>query len=253
MKNAVFIPVRLASERLPQKALIELSGKPVLEHLIARMLQASSIDQVTVCTTTLPDDDPLEALCARSGAGIFRGSNEDLLQRYCDAARAFEVTHIVNCDGDDVLLDAEQVDKTCAFLHDTGCDYVRMEGLPLGANPLALTTHALNQVCAKKSKSDTATGWGIYFEQSDQFKVQLLQETDPALCHPDIRMTLDYPEDLAFFAAVYAGLYQGEPMRMREIIAFVHQHPEIKALNAGLDEIYAAHFNSGQERIQDDV
>ncbi|MFP6905422.1 MAG: NTP transferase domain-containing protein [Verrucomicrobiota bacterium] len=253
MKNAVFIPVRLASERLPQKALSMVGGKPVLEHLVERMHQAASIDQVVVCTTTLSDDDPLEALCARSGAAIFRGSNEDLLQRYCDAAKALSVTHIVNCDGDDVLMDAEQVDKIHTFLHETGCDYVRLEGLPLGANPLALTRDALERVCARKNQLDTATGWGIYFEQSDDFKVQVLQETDPALCHPDIRMTLDYPEDLAFFTAVYEGLYRGIPVRMRDIIAWVNSHPEVKALNAGLSEIYVAHFNSGQEGIQDDV
>ena len=154
---------------------------------------------------------------------------------------------------DDVLMDAEQVDRIHAFLHETGCDYVRLEGLPLGANPLALTCDALERVCARKNQRETATGWGIYFEQSDDFKVQVLQETDPALCHPDIRMTLDYPEDLAFFTAVYEGLYQGVPVRMREIIAWVNSHPEVKALNADLSEKYVAHFNSGQEGIQDDV
>jgi spore coat polysaccharide biosynthesis protein SpsF (cytidylyltransferase family) len=65
------------------------------------------------------------------------------------------------------------------------------------------------------------------------------------LRHPEIRMTLDYEEDLQFFAAVFEELArQGKPNRLREALALIIRRPDIQALNSGLDEKYWAHFSS---------
>jgi len=109
-RTAVFIPVRLGSSRLPGKALLDLAGKPALAHLIERLQLARVPEFVVVCTTTDSGDDPVEDLSRSVGARVFRGSRDDLLARFLGAARAENVDLIINVDGDDILVDPEQVD-----------------------------------------------------------------------------------------------------------------------------------------------
>ena len=245
--SAIFIPVRLASTRLPEKALSSIHGKPILEHLVDRSRLSTQADRVVICTTCEPYDDPLEELCARSGVDIFRGSNEDLLQRFLDAAHHYGVTHILNIDGDDVMMDPNQVDEVAVAIKDPDWDYVRMSGMPFGANPLALTVDALERVCAEKSSSDTATGWGVYFESSDAFRRKTITVTDADLMRPDIRVTLDYPEDLEFITAIYDALYrEGEPVRIRDVVELLNEQPDLLEINAGLEGKYWKHVSENQ-------
>src|SRR5438876_12351415 len=101
----LFIPVRLDSSRLPGKALLEIMGKPVIQHLVERLKLASSPDLIVICTSIDPADDPLVRVADESGVRVFRGSKEDLLERYRQAALKNRVDLIVSVDGDDILVD----------------------------------------------------------------------------------------------------------------------------------------------------
>jgi len=245
MTTAAFIPVRLDSTRLPRKALREIMGKPVIQHLVERLRLAKSLDLIVICTSIEPVDDPLSEVAEASGAQLFRGNKEDILERYRQAGTEFGVELIINVDGDDILIDPEQVDEVAAVLLRTGADLVKCEGLPFGAAPLGLRFDALTRLCETKEETDTATGWSMFFTDQARFKVETLKVTDPALQHPEIRMTLDYPEDFEFFSAIFRELYQpGKPVRLRDAIKLLVSRPDIRALNSGLEERYWAHFNA---------
>jgi spore coat polysaccharide biosynthesis protein SpsF (cytidylyltransferase family) len=149
---------------------------------------------------------------------------------------------IVNVDGDDILVDPEQVDQVAGALLATGADIVKCAGLPFGAAPLGVRAAALVNVVAAKNDNDTATGWSRFFTGSGEFKIETLVFDDPELRHPDIRMTLDYEEDYQFFRAVFRELQQ--PVRLRDAIRLIIARPDIREINAGLEERYWAHFNS---------
>ena len=156
-----------------------------------------------------------------------------------------QVDLIVNVDGDDILIDPEQVDQVAQALLITGADLVKCEGLPFGAAPLGVTAEALVRVCDAKNDDDTSTGWSRFFTDSGEFRIETVEIADPALRHPEIRMTLDYQEDYEFFKAVFHELYRpDQPVRLREAIRIILSRPDILGLNAGLDEKYWAHFNS---------
>jgi spore coat polysaccharide biosynthesis protein SpsF len=242
---AVFIPVRLDSTRLPRKAMLEIEGKPAIVHLIERLQLASLPQMIVLCTTTDSTDDELVGVANSCGIRHCRGSKEDLLKRYHQAVKENEVNQIVNVDGDDILIDPEQVDQVAQSLWATGADLVKCEGLPFGAAPLGVTAEALGRVCATKDDNDTSTGWSRFFTDFGEFRIETLVIDDPALRHPEIRMTLDYQEDYQFFKAVFKELYRpGEPVRLRDAIRVILSRPEIREMNAGLDEKYWAHFNS---------
>ena len=242
---AVFIPVRLDSTRLPRKAMLDIEGKPAIVHLIERLQLSSLPQQIVLCTTTESTDDELDGVANACGIRLCRGSKEDLLKRYHQAVTENGVDLIVNVDGDDILIDPEQVDQVAQSLLTTGADLVKCEGLPFGAAPLGVTAQALHRVCAAKDDNDTSTGWSRFFTDSAEFRIETLVIDEPALRHPEIRMTLDYDEDYLFFKAVFHELYRpGEPVRLRDAIRVILSRPDIRELNAGLDEKYWAHFNS---------
>ena len=104
MKHVILIPVRLASTRLPQKALIDIHDKPALQHLLERLKLSKRADAIVVCTTTDESDDPLVALCEKCAVSCFRGSEEDLLQRLSDAAQTVDAEILLCVDGDDMMM-----------------------------------------------------------------------------------------------------------------------------------------------------
>lgn len=233
------VPARLASSRLPRKMLAEVAGRPALACLLAR-LGACRLPAVRVlCTTVDPEDRALVPVARAAGWEVFRGDVEDVLQRYLAAAERFGLELLVNVDGDDLLCSAEYVDVLVLRALESGADYLTVEGLPLGGTPIVLRTSALREVCQRKQEQNTQ-GWGKYFLESDLFRVERL-EAPPELRRPAYRLTLDYPEDLALFRALFLALGV-ERSDLPSVIAHLDAHPELAGLNAGVTERYWERF-----------
>lgn len=251
---AVFIPVRLGSHRLAQKALLPIAGQPALVHLLERLKLSTRIHRIVVCTTLENQDCALVEVAKSNGVECFQGDSEDLLIRFRDAARKFDVQRIVNVDGDDLLVDPEQVDEVSDRLAQEDVDYVRCEGLPFGAAPFGFQQRALERVCETKNTLNTATGWGRFFTEMPSFKAGTLSHWPDELLHPEIRLTLDYAEDLLFFTRIFERLYKpGRPVRLRDAIQLIKANPEIRGLNCGLEERYWAHFAKESAKSRNDI
>lgn len=111
------IQARMSSSRLPGKVLMEINGRPMLQHVIERSMRAEQIDDILLATTTDPSDDPLELFCHSKGIPCFRGSLSDVLDRYYQAARQFHADVIIRLTADCPLLDPTILDRTVsAFL-----------------------------------------------------------------------------------------------------------------------------------------
>ncbi len=237
MRTAAFITVRMKSTRLPKKALIEIEGRTTIEHLIDRMKTATLPDVLVVCTSTVPEDAVLGEVAEKNNVEVFFGSPEDKLDRYLNAAKKYGVEFIVNADGDDILCDPELVDKMIEVYKKTGADCIFAKGYPVGAVPAGLKTEALEKVCKMKAESDTEV-WGGYFTDTGIFNVEYLEAPDE-LKHPEFRMTLDYPEDLDFFKAVFEKLYEpGKIITLKEIVDLLVENPEIAKISQKVQKAY---------------
>jgi spore coat polysaccharide biosynthesis protein SpsF (cytidylyltransferase family) len=238
LPTASFITARLGSSRLPRKMLADLCGAPVLEHVVTNLRRAQRPDLLALVTTREPEDDELAAVARDLGVEVFRGDTEDILVRWRDAARTFGADFIVNADGDDVLLDAEHIDRLIEHHERTGEDYISVVGLPFGAAPTGISVASLERVCDLKHESHTA-GQGRFFEDPRVARRGEVQAPDH-LHHEEVRMTLDYPEDLEFFAAVVGEL--GMAPRLADVVALLRERPDIVAINAGRQEEYWRRF-----------
>lgn len=241
MKSAIFITVRMKSSRLPGKALLEIKGKPAIEHLIDRLKLAKSPDLIVLCTSTHPDDTVLADVAHNNSIECFRGSEDDKLDRYLNAAQRYGVDFIVVTEGDNIFYEPEIIDGLIELYLRTKADYVSCPELPLGTAPHGIKVEALEKVCQIKSETDTEV-WGGYFGDSGLFKVQYLGIPEEVR-HPEIRMTLDYPEDYEFIKAIFNRLYSpGKVFSLRDILSLLRDHPQLMDINRNRQEAYMEHL-----------
>ncbi len=227
MRIPFLITARLSSVRLPTKLLLELDGTEVVSKIIERALKVFSKEDVIVCTSPLSTDDPLQAIAHRHGIGISRGHPEDILVRLYGACRETDAYGFVGITGENPIF---QLDH-CLRIRDEiadGRDLVRYSGLPMGCSPYGIGRAALGSVVALKEEEDTGY-WGVFLNRPEAFDVLMIQAED-ALTMPDVRLTVDYPEDLQLMRAIFKIL-PGMP-DLRDVIALLKSDPDLLAINA---------------------
>ncbi len=238
MRSAIFITARTKSTRLPKKVLLKVKNKTIVEHLINRLKLAKRPDLIVLCTSTNPNDDILVEIAQKTGIKYFRGSEEDVLDRFSKAASLFKIDFIVVTWGDELFCDPEYVDKTIELFEKTGADFIKCDELPLGTFSYGLKVEALKKVCQMKGETDTEI-WGGYFTDEGIFKVEHLEVDDENLRHPEIRITLDYPEDFELVQEIFNRLYkEGRVFPLKEIIKLLMEHPELMEINKKCQELY---------------
>lgn len=241
MKSAIFLSVREKATRLPKKVLLNIKGKTVTEHLIDRLKKAKLADLIVLCTSVHPDDTILVDIAKRAGISYFRGSEDDKLDRYLKAAQKFGVDFIVVVDGDDIFCDPVYIDKAIENFSRTNADFITAKDLPLGAASFGVKVEALKKVCEMKTEEDTEV-WGGYFTETGLFKVEYL-EVEEELRHPDIRMTIDYPEDFEFIKEIFDRLYSpNRVFSLKEIMDLLKANPQLININKDAQKAYSEHL-----------
>jgi spore coat polysaccharide biosynthesis protein SpsF len=235
--------MRLRSERLPNKALELIAGRPVFAHILDRMFAARTVREpgdVVVCITDNPSDDPLAPLIEMTGARVHRGSEEDLVARLCGAVRERDFDIVIQVDGDDVCVDPLYMDLcVLALALDETLDVATCDGQPLGIGSKALRTAAIERVASRYVPGPNGTGGMLYFTHTGLCKVAIVAPVGPEHVHETARVTLDYPSDLEFFRAVFAELYRpGEVFGVGEIVSLLRRRPELLAINGSLAQEY---------------
>lgn len=247
MTIAAFITCRTGSSRLEKKALIELHGIPLIVHLIQRVKRSRGIDQIILCTTSLPEDNVLEKLALENGIKAYRGSIEDVLARYMGAAESNGIDFMVVVDGDDLFCDPKFIDMVAEQARSGDHDYIMFKGLPYGTYPTGIRTIALRKVCEIKDEDNTA-GWGKYFVKTGLFKVKEISMQSTKYFHPEYRLTLDYPEDLELIKQIFSTIYPKNPeFSIDDVFALLEQHPELLEINRKQIEVYKEHFKKYSE------
>ena len=237
MRTAIFISARNKARRLPGKTVQPIEGRSVIEHIIDRVRLAPGADLVALTTSVHADDRALVDVALKNDIAAFQGSEDDKLARYLAAADQHGIGFAVVVDGDDVFCDPTVIGRIIAEKRERGGDFIMVDGLPVGVTGFGVDIEALRAVVAKKKEHDTEI-WGRYFTQDPAFVAKLLPPP-AAWARPDWRMTLDYPEDLAFFERVFAELHQpGTVFSFDEIVGLLEAKPEIAAINAGAQRVY---------------
>ncbi len=203
---------RTSSTRLPRKVLAEIEGKTLLQIHIERVLQASEISDFLVATTDNPADDSIIKLLKKLNVKYFRGSEEDVLDRFYKAALPYQPEWIVRLTSDCPLIDPRLIDQVIAYTIDRDLDYCSntlIEHFPDGQDIEVFTFKALEKAWKEarlKSEREHVTP---YIKKNSSFLGGKLFKSDnfPA---PDnfsnVRLTVDEPEDLEVIKYLIAKL-----------------------------------------------
>ena len=199
----IILQARFGSQRLPGKALALLGGTSILERCLTRLL-ASGVGRVVLATTEAAEDDALSFVASRMGIDVYRGSTDDVLTRYVGAALACQFDFVVRATGDNPAVDIDAPGRLLEIMRRENADYACEDGLPYGAGVEILTISTLTRTASVAS--DTADREHVTtFVKRHPGTFRVVRELAPAaLRRPNVRLTVDTADDLAFMRRVFA-------------------------------------------------
>ena len=136
MNKLAIIQARMSSSRLPGKVLMDITGRPMLEHVVVRTMKARSVDGIVIATTTDPSDDVLEQYCLTKGISCWRGSLHDVLDRFYLASVQFSADVIIRLTADCPLLDPDVIRSHGRCLPRKACEAGFNYFLPQTCHPI---------------------------------------------------------------------------------------------------------------------
>ena len=241
--NTVIIQARMGSTRLPGKIMKDLAGHEVLWHVVTRASKATRADRVIVATTRNPEDDRVEAWCKKHNVLFWRGSSEDVLERYYEAAKHFGADHVVRVTSDCPLIDPAIIDRCIDALEKGGYDYISNvvpgeRTFPRGLDVEAFSFTALER--AQKNATETYEREHVtphlWENKKGEFSIGpiIMASAGYAGTH---RLTVDYPEDFLLMKTIYEKFYTPEAIvDIRLVIKFLDANPDIARMNASCKE-----------------
>ena len=146
MKVVTIIQARTSSQRLPNKVLMDVNGRSLLDRVIDQCLKISESISLWVATSNKSDDDGIQFVCERRGVRCFRGSLDDVRSRFYNIALEEQADIVVRVTADNPLVEPRYADQMIVYLKQhTDCDYVRMlqDVIPYGSGSEAFTFNAL--------------------------------------------------------------------------------------------------------------
>lgn len=229
MKIGFLITARLKSSRLPLKILLDLNGKTVIERIIDRAKKIKNISEIVVCTSTNPQDKPLVDIAMENGVYYFNGDEEDVLQRLLDAAKLFDLDYFVGITADNPLISIYYSNRIVDEIKRNDYDFIKLEGLPLGAATYGMKVKALETVCSVKNIVNTEI-WGYLIDRPEIFDIYKIK-VDDKLNRPKMRFTLDYEEDYEFINNIYLNVPCKDVLNLYDVIDYLDKNAYVVDIN----------------------
>ena len=234
MKTVIIDQARMISTRLPGKVMKKVLGKPLLEYQIERLRQVRLADELVIATTTNDTDQPIVELCERLGVAYYRGSEEDVLSRYYEAAIQFGADIVVRVTSDCPLIDPGVVDEVIGLYIYNRDKYDYVSNTLERTYPRGLDTEVFSMAALKKAYKEVG-------EQPDREHVTLFMYRRPeqfrlanssgAVDYSHHRWTVDTPEDFRLIQLILQELY---PVNNRftwlDVLNLLNEHPEVKSI-----------------------
>lgn len=240
MKVAAIIQARMGSTRLPGKILKKVLNKTLLEYQIERVKRSKTLNEIIIATTTKESDSPIVELCEKLSIPVYRGSEENVLSRYYEAASEFNVDVIVRLTSDCPIIDPEVIDKVVnSYLNQLNeYDYVSntlIRTYPRGLDTEVFSYEALKEAfmnADNKVFKEHVTAY-IY---SNREKFRLLN-IENNLDLSQYRWTVDTEEDFELIRNIIRSMYRENPhFSMGDILLKYEKNPDWHHINSHIEQ-----------------
>lgn len=229
------IQIRLNSSRLKRKALLKIENISLIEHLLSQLSYSTQIDKKILATTTELIDDDIEKLAKNLGVTCFRGNSLDVLDRYFQCAKFFNLETIVRISGDAPIIDPQIVDKVIQYYLDNDFDYVNNffeRTYPIGTEVEIFSFDVL-QKCWKDAKksSEREHVTPFIYNNPDKFKIGFTKNNENL---SNLHWTVDRIEDYEFVKSIIERIKK-RPILLNDVLQILQNEPELKKINYHID------------------
>ena len=230
------VQARMGSTRLPGKVLMKISGRPVLTHIIERLKRAKLLKQIIIATTDQPIDRPIVKILKRMPVKIFRGSQDDVLDRYYQAAKIYKLGTIVRITADCPLIDPQIIDQLLRYYlkNKARFDYLGLpKNYPEGIDTEVFTFSALRKAWQEaKLPSEREHVTPYLYKHPEIFR---LGRMPPGLKgnFSQIHLSVDEDSDLKLVREVFKKLYH--PSRIfytQDVLRLFKKEPQLKLIKS---------------------
>lgn len=211
----------MGSTRLPGKVLKPVGERTVLGHILYRLKLLQHDVIIIVATSDLDRDDVIEEFCKNNNTLCFRSSETNVLYRYYECAKLYNLKHIVRLTGDNPFTDIEELDRLIDFHFEMHTDFCHsLYALPVGSGAEIFTFDALETAVREATDSHHFEHVDEYLlEHPERFKTSIL-EVPGTKFYPDIRLTIDNEKDYQVACSIMEKTRQADLAGIEEAISF---------------------------------
>ena len=234
MKVIAIIQARMNSARLPGKVLMHLVNKPVLAHIVERLSYCKLVENILIATSHEDSDDPIAEYCENKNIDYYRGSLDDVLDRYYQAAKTYHAETILRITADCPVIDPIVVDAVIAGYLSNKYDLYGLGGeFPDGLDCTVFSFSALEKAWKRAKLKSEREHVCPYIEKNPQMFNNGMLELFKGL--DKHRWTLDMPSDYDLLSKIFDQLYrEHSPFLTHEILQFIQRNPKLLAINSDI-------------------
>ena len=227
----------MGSTRLPGKVLQDVAGMTMLQRVVERARRSQHSSSTMVATTTLDRDTAIVSECEALGVAVFRGPEDDVLDRYYRAAKSADADAVVRVTSDCPLLDPEVLDRVVQTYLQDGPDYASNtveRTYPRGLDVEIFSMHSLESAWQEASDpADRVHVTPYFYRNPDRFRnIQVTADRD----FSGLRWTVDTTEDLTLVRRVYETLGADRDFSWLEVVDLFKREPSLSAINANIEQ-----------------
>ncbi len=235
----------MGSTRLPGKVMMTIKGKPLLYYVINQVKHSKKLDHLVIATTILAEDEQIVNYVQSIPENVFRGSSENVLDRYYQCAKKYQADVIVRVTSDCPLIDPDIIDE-CIYKFENGnFGYLsninkkedhnwvyHPSGFPLGFAVEVFNYETLEKAwknAKKPSEKEHVTQYVL--NNPADFKIGNIENSED---FSDIRLTVDHMVDFQLVKDVIENFKEGEIFSMKKVVSFVNKNPHLKQMNSNI-------------------
>ena len=247
MKTIAIVQARVGSTRLPNKVMLPIEGVPMIELLLRRLAKSRQLDQILIATPEDPENEPLVAHARGLGYEVAQGSENDVLDRYYQAAKAHNSDIVVRITGDCPLVDPILVDAAVVAFKQGQVDYLSNTNPPTYPDGLDIeifSFKAMERAWKETNKPFDREHVTPYLWKSGKFRTRNLRSEQD--CSGE-RWTVDEPADLEVVRSIFKHFWPRTDFSWQEVMALREAQPHLFTPNRQISRNEGAQMGNGQK------
>ena len=244
-KIIAIIQARTSSTRLPRKILMKLGDKSILENIVDRVSRAKLVHDLVVATSTEKSDDRVEKLLEAQHINCFRGSLDNVLERFYHCAKEYKANTVIRLTADNALIAPEIIDEAIHVFMEQSVDYLYYKAsLPLGMCVEIFTFKALERAFYEADDSECLEHVTPYIRKNPNIFSVLNYSDENDKNNSALRFTIDTPQDYEFVSRIYNYFTRNDFM-YTDILELLARHPEWLRINHAVKQISIKYKGKG--------